>query len=93
MLAYWAMTLRMSFSTLGGMRPATLVMISWSSSRGSEGSLKVFIRVSTHFLSCNRRRARTRVSESNTPYGRYVSYRMAPGPPLTFLLKYGSSRQ
>lgn len=39
------------------MRPATLVMISWSSSSGSEGSRKVFIRVSTHFLSCNPRQA------------------------------------
>lgn len=57
LLAYWAMTFRMSFSTLCGMRPATLVMISWSSSSGSEGSLRVFIRVSTHFLSCNPRQA------------------------------------
>ena len=48
MLAYWAMTLRTAFSTAGGTRPATLVMMSCSSSSGSEGSLSVFIRVETH---------------------------------------------
>lgn len=59
LLAYWAMTLRILFSTLGGMRPDTLVMISCSSNSGSEGSLKVFIRVATHCFSCRREHAQT----------------------------------
>lgn len=51
LLAYWAMTLRTVFSTPGGMRPAMLVIISWSSNSGREGSLRVFIRVATHCFS------------------------------------------
>lgn len=57
LLAYWAMTFRISFSTPGGIRPATLVMISWSSNSGREGSLNVFIRVATHCFSCGHERA------------------------------------
>lgn len=57
LLAYWAMTFRISFSTPGGIRPATLVMISWSSNSGREGSLNVFIRVATHCFSCGHEHA------------------------------------
>lgn len=47
LLAYWAISFLMDFSTLGGIRPETLVMMSWSSSRGKDGSLSVFISRST----------------------------------------------
>lgn len=57
LLAYWAMTLRISFSTLGVIRPATLVMISCSSNSGSEGSLSVFIKVATHSFSYGQQKA------------------------------------
>ncbi len=53
LLAYWAISFLIDFSTAGGIRPETLVMISWSSSRGREGSLRVFIRRSTHSFSYN----------------------------------------
>lgn len=48
LLAYWAITLRTDFSTGAGMRPATLVMISCSSSSGSDGCRRVIMSFCTH---------------------------------------------
>lgn len=54
LLAYWAITLRTAFSTGTGMRPATLVMISCSSSRGREGCRRVIMSFWTQSFSCRR---------------------------------------
>src|SRR4029434_3648430 len=63
-LAYWAISFLMDFSTAGGMRPETLVMMSCSSSRGSEGSLSVFFSRSTHSLSCETTHTHTHIHSS-----------------------------
>lgn len=51
LLAYWAITLRTDFSTGAGMRPDTLVMISCSSSSGSDGCRRVIMSFCTHSFS------------------------------------------
>lgn len=53
LLAYWAITLRTDFSTEAGMRPDTLVMISCSSSSGSDGCRRVTMSFCTHSFSCS----------------------------------------
>lgn len=60
LLAYWAISFLMAFSTAGGMRPDTLVMMSWSSNSGSDGSRIVFINLSTHSFNWDTQRRETR---------------------------------
>lgn len=55
LLAYWAISFLIDFSTLRGIRPETLVMISCNSRRGREGSLRVFINRSTQSFTCRER--------------------------------------
>lgn len=90
LLAYCAMTFRIAFSTVTGIRPATLVMISCSSRRGRDGSRRVFISVSIHFFSCNG------ISIVSRPNWTLISCYFESDQwisVLTFWLKYGSGRQ
>ncbi len=90
LLAYCAMTFRMAFSTVTGIRPATLVIISCSSRRGRDGSRRVFISVSSHFFSCNGilivNRPNCTLFLCYFESDQWISV-------LTFWLKYGSGRQ
>ncbi len=84
------MTFRMAFSTVTGIRPATLVIISCSSRRGRDGSRRVFISVSSHFFSCNGilivNRPNCTLFSCYFESDQWISV-------LTFWLKYGSGRQ
>ena len=60
LLAYWAITLRTAFSTGAGMRPDTLVMISCSSSSGSDGCRRVLSSFCTQSFSCGGTRVSAR---------------------------------
>lgn len=67
LLAYWAISFLIDFSTLRGIRPETLVMISCNSRRGREGSLRVFINRSTQSFTCRERNNQMGYKGNTTP--------------------------